>query len=1050
MFSVRSIRTRILVGFLLVLATVAALSVAVWRASGELEAALSAEAASQRFAQQSGAVRTTLLEARLGVAEYLLSGGIAERDALEAITGQLERAASAAEESRPASVPQGRLALGVQVRAMLVSVAEAIEQRRAAAARLDDAAAVLNNSATTLAEAAARTGDRSLAEPASSLLSAVSRALRAAAHFTVLGEAPQATIAIFEANRARTLLDEWLNVASSPPRIQRVAAATSAALDVFTTATDNLGVALQSRGERLVGLAEASTRLAAATDQASLAIATERQQRRAAILQAQAGLRTTVTWATAAVGLFGMFVTIGLVLSITRSTQRLAAAMASIATGTLDRTAPDTGKDELGQLLVATELMRGRVQAMVECEVEERRSAQNRLIDALEGSREGVVLVDCAGRLVLVNSQMQRFHPSETKLLQTGAAFAAFTAALGASAAFEADAADVPELELADGRWVRVSRSATQDGGFVAITSDITALKQREAELRETNLRFDAALANMSQGLALFDAEHRLQVSNRRLAEICRLPVECLRPGVTLRQLVDVSVTAGNYGERAASDVQADYLAMFMQVRKATAIQTYSDGRVVAISHEPMEGGGWVATFDDITERRQTEAKIAYLAHHDALTGLPNRVLLHERLNQAIAQLGRGSAFALLCLDLDNFKCVNDTLGHPVGDKLLQAVADRLGSCVRETDTVARLGGDEFAIVQVDIAGPEHAGELAGRVVAALSRPYDIEGQQVTVGASVGIAVAPGDGSNWDTLLKNADMALYRAKSDGKGVHRWFEPGMNARLQQRRRMELELRQALTNGELELFYQPLVSLASDRVSSFEALLRWRHPEHGLVSPGDFIPLAEETGLIVPIGEWVLRQACADAAAWLGGIKVAVNVSAIQFRNSRLVEAVGDALAESGLQAQRLELEVTESVLLHDGEATLATLHQLRRLGVRIALDDFGTGYSSLSYLRSFPFNKLKIDQSFVRDLAQTAEAAAIVRAVTQLGTALGMSITAEGIETEEQLAYLCDEACTEGQGYLFSRPVPADAIPALLERLSTPHGGAVTRNSFEIA
>jgi predicted signal transduction protein with EAL and GGDEF domain len=393
---------------------------------------------------------------------------------------------------------------------------------------------------------------------------------------------------------------------------------------------------------------------------------------------------------------------------------------------------------------------------------------------------------------------------------------------------------------------------------------------------------------------------------------------------------------------------------------------------------------------------------------------------------------------------------VNDTLGHPVGDKLLQAVADRLGSCVRETDTVARLGGDEFAIVQVDIAGPEHAGELAARVVAALSRPYDIEGQQVIVGASVGIAVAPGDGSNWDTLLKNADMALYRAKSDGKGVHRWFGPGMDARLQQRRRMELELRQALTNGELELFYQPLVSLASDRVSSFEALLRWRHPEHGLVSPGDFIPLAEETGLIVPIGEWVLRQACADASAWLGGIKIAVNVSAIQFRNSRLVEAVSDALAGSGLQAQRLELEVTESVLLHDGEATLATLHQLRRLGVRIALDDFGTGYTSLSYLRSFPFDKLKIDQSFVRDLAETTEAAAIVRAVTQLGTALGMSITAGGIETEEQLAYLRDEACTEGQGYLFSRPVPADAIPVLLERLSTPHGGAVARNSFEIA
>ncbi|WP_428483779.1 EAL domain-containing protein [Rhodopila sp.] len=1044
MFSVRSIRTRILVSFLLMLATVVALSLAVLRASGELEAALSADATSQRFAQQSGAVRTILLEARLGVANYLLSGGTAERDALEATTSRLERAAALADESRPVSLPQGRLALGVQVRAMFLSVAEAIEQRRAAAARLSDAAAVLNNSATTLAETAARVGDRSLAEPASSMLSAISRALRAAAYFTVLDEASQAAIATTEATRAGTFLDGWLNVPSSPPRIQRVAAATSAALDLFKAATDNLGVALRSREQRLAGLAEASDRLAATTAQASLAIAAERQQRRTAILRAQAELRTTVTWATIAVGLFGLSITIGLVLSITRSTRRLATAMASIATGTSDRTVLSVGKDELGQLLVATEAMRARVQAMVECEVEERRSAQTRLVDALEGSREGIVLVDSAGRLVLVNSQMSRFHPGETTLLQSGADFAAFAVAIGAPAVFEADAPDVPEIRLGDGRWVRVSRSATQDGGFVAITSDITALKQREAELRETNLRFDAALANMSQGLALFDAEHRLQVSNRRLAEIWQLPASSLQPGVTMRHLLDLSVKGGNHGKRAVSEVQASYLAMVTQARKSTVVQTFGNGRVVAVSHQPLQDGGWVATFDDITERRQSEARIVFLAHHDALTGLPNRVLLRERLDQAIAQLGRGTVFALLCLDLDNFKTVNDTLGHPVGDKLLQAVADRLGFCVRETDTVARLGGDEFAIVQVGITAPEDAGELAGRVVATLSRPYDIDGQQVIVGASVGIAVAPGDGSNWDKLLKNADMALYRAKSDGKGLHRWFEQEMDARLQQRHRLEWELRQALPNNELELFYQPLVNLASDRVSSFEALLRWRHPQRGLVSPGEFIPLAEETGLIVPIGEWVLRRACADAASWPDGIKVAVNVSAIQFRSSRLAEAVNDALTDAGLPAQRLELEVTESVLLRDSDATLATLHQLRRLGSRIALDDFGTGYSSLSYLRSFPFDKLKIDRSFVRDLADNPEAAAIVRAITQLATALGMTIAAEGIETEAQLACLRKEACTEGQGYLFSRPVPADVVSTLLERLSPLNGVARAR------
>jgi len=861
----------------------------------------------------------------------------------------------------------------------------------------------------------------------------VSRIIGASARFGVSEGAASIAIVASETARVRSLLGESLDLAGSPPRIRRLSVVTAEALNVLTAAIGQWNSALQKRGERLASLSAASDRLVSATEKASLAIAAERRQRRAEILQAQARLRATVIWATAAAGLVGLSITTALVLSITRSTQSLAAAMEDIAAGTLDHAIPNGSSDELGQLLAATKLMRDRVQTRVEHEIEERRSAQKRLVDALESSQEGVVLVDSTGHLVIVNSQMARFYPTATDLLQPGAAFVAFAAATGAAAVLEADLGNAPEIPLADGRWVRVSRSATQGGGFVAITSDITALKQREAELRETNLRFDAALAAMSQGLALFDAGQRLQVSNRRMAEICGIPTQFLRPGVTLKELVDESVAVGNYGEQAASDVHADYLAVIARAQKATLNKTFSDGRVVAISHEPLESGGWLLTYDDITDRRRTEVQVAYMAHHDALTGLPNRVLLRERLDHAVAQLGRGHDFAVLCLDLDKFKPVNDTLGHPVGDKLLQAVAERLGACVRETDTVARLGGDEFAIVQIGFAGPEDAGKLAERIVEAIGRPFDIDGHRVTIGTSIGIAVAPHDGHDWETLLKNADIALYRAKSGGRGVYCSFEQGMDAQLHRRHRLEQELRQALPNGELEVFYQPLVSIASERVVDFEALLRWHHPERGLVPPSEFIPIAEETGLIIPIGEWVLRQACADAAFWAAGINVAVNISATQFGNSHLLEAVVDALAASGLEARRLELEVTESVLLLDESE--AMLHQLRRLGIRIALDDFGTGYSSLNYLCRFPFDKLKIDQSFVRDLARTAEAATIVRAIIDLGIGLGMRITAEGVETQEQLDCLRDAGCMEVQGYLFSRPVRSGAISALLDRFN---------------
>jgi diguanylate cyclase (GGDEF)-like protein len=385
----------------------------------------------------------------------------------------------------------------------------------------------------------------------------------------------------------------------------------------------------------------------------------------------------------------------------------------------------------------------------------------------------------------------------------------------------------------------------------------------------------------------------------------------------------------------------------------------------------------------------------------------------------------------VLCLDLDHFKSVNDTLGHPVGDELLRAVSQRLTQCLGGDDVVARLGGDEFAVIQMAIGAPNDAGTLASQLIEVVSRPYDIAGHEVLIGVSIGIAVAPGDGVTADELLRNADLALYRAKAEGRGAFHFFEPEMDRQVQARRALEIDLRKAYSNDEFELYYQPLVNLESGEVSGFEALLRWHHPERGMVSPVEFIPLAEEIGLIVQIGEWVLRQACAEAATWPDDIKVAVNLSPVQFRSRTLVQVVLSALAYSRLSPDRLELEITESVLLGDNEANLATLHQLRELGARISMDDFGTGYSSLRYLRSFPFDKIKIDQSFVRDMVERPDCVAIVRAVAGLGLSLGIATTAEGVETQAQLQRVRAEGCTEVQGYLFSRPIPASGIAAVL-------------------
>ncbi|HEX7790678.1 MAG TPA: EAL domain-containing protein [Afipia sp.] len=447
----------------------------------------------------------------------------------------------------------------------------------------------------------------------------------------------------------------------------------------------------------------------------------------------------------------------------------------------------------------------------------------------------------------------------------------------------------------------------------------------------------------------------------------------------------------------------------------------------------PFDGrDSFLVSAVDITERRKAEARIAYMAHHDALTNLPNRVMFQERLRQDLER-GRpvSRRVAVFCIDLDLFKNVNDSFGHPTGDRLLAMVADRLRASLRPDNLAARLGGDEFAMIFEAGDSLHDISDYASLLIEILSAPYDVDGREIVIGASIGIAISPGDGDTGEELLRNADMALYRAKSEGGGVHHFFEKEMDRQAQKRRDMEIDLRRALANGEFELHYQPLVDLEQDRIVAFESLLRWNHPVKGMISPADFIPIAEDIGLIVPLGDWVLRQACMQAAQWPSEIKVAVNLSPIQFRNRNLPQTVFTALAQSGLSPLRLELEITESIFLADSEANIAILHQLREFGVRISMDDFGTGYSSLSYLRSFPFDKIKIDRSFVRDLAERPDCVAIVRAISGIGRSLNISTTAEGVETMDQLDRLRSEGCTEVQGFLFSAARPASEVEALL-------------------
>jgi diguanylate cyclase (GGDEF)-like protein len=587
-------------------------------------------------------------------------------------------------------------------------------------------------------------------------------------------------------------------------------------------------------------------------------------------------------------------------------------------------------------------------------------------------------------------------------------------------------------------------RLANRTRKFEEIISQLSRARQQvegsQRELQEQKLRLDTAINNMGEGLCMFDAEKRLVVCNDRYAKMYRLPPELLRPGTPHHEIITHRIASGIL-KGATSDKAAQQLISTLAALPADAtssrIDELADGRLIRVTRQPMAGGGWVATHLDVTEQLRSEAKITYMAQHDTLTDLPNRLLLRERLEHDLAITSRGgSDLAVLMLDLDRFKEVNDTLGHPAGDALLQAVAARLRGCVRETTFIARLGGDEFAVIEYVTNAAIEAAALADRIRMALFEPFDLGDHQVTTGTSIGIAIAPGDGNDSEKILKSADLALYSAKSGGRGTCRFFEPELDQLMHARRNLERDMRSALLNGEFELHYQSFVDVKSGEICGCEALLRWHHPQRGLVMPTEFIPLAEETGLIVPIGERVLRTACAEAAKWPVNFKIAVNLSPAQFRSKKLVPVVLDALASSGVTPQRLELEVTETVIMHDSEAVFAAVGQLHKLGVRIALDDFGTGYSSLSFLQKFSFDKIKIDRSFVNELSGANEESRLfARAVVRFAVSLGKTTTAEGVETKEQLDILRAEACVEMQGYYVSRPIPGPEVAQMLQGLA---------------
>ncbi len=591
-----------------------------------------------------------------------------------------------------------------------------------------------------------------------------------------------------------------------------------------------------------------------------------------------------------------------------------------------------------------------------------------------------------------------------------------------------------------DGHWIWIkSRGRAverfEDGRparVIGTDTDITRQKELELELESNLALLNTTFDNFPGGISLVDADLNLQMANAGYYEILGLDKQEFPFGTPLKSIIEHLARTGYYGEGDFDKIVSGRVANAgRRERQTHEREMPNGGRIIQFKRSPLLNGGFVQTMEDVTERRLSEQRIRHLARHDPLTDLPNRLRFQDEMRRVEAAIKRGDTVAIMSIDLDRFKSINDTLGHAVGDAVLKQFATKLTSVLREGDVAARLGGDEFAVLAPSIDEPAHAANIAARLISLFSEPVDVDGHRVMIGASVGIAVAPHDGVETDALMKNADLALYRAKADGRGAYHFFEKGMDEALQRRRKIEAGLKHALEEDRLRLVYQPVLNLQDLKILGFEALLRWDTPDGEDIGPSDFIPVAEDTGLIIPIGEWVLRQACEAAAGWPTDVGVSVNLSPVQFRAKNLIEIVSSALEESGLAPERLELEITESLLLSDDKHTLGAMQDLRALGVRISMDDFGTGYSSLSYFRTFPFDKIKIDRSFISELGERADNLAIITAVIELSRTLGMVTTAEGIETEEQMNLLRAEGCEEAQGFLFSPPLPANAVAGLL-------------------
>jgi diguanylate cyclase (GGDEF)-like protein len=677
----------------------------------------------------------------------------------------------------------------------------------------------------------------------------------------------------------------------------------------------------------------------------------------------------------------------------------------------------------------------------------------NRQIDclyqALNHMSQGLCVFDANERLLFCNEQYLTIYGFDRAVVRPGISYREildYAVKQGKHANLESEElydrcialvrAQRPtshRLHLSDGQVVETTFRHIADGGWVAVHEDVTLRIREQIALHERNLLLDATLENMAHGLCAYDSGLRLIFANRAYLEIYGLGADDAKPGVTLLDLMRASIGRGiHVAGVTAEQMFADYKRRLIECQESALYRELADGRVIAVRHRPMINGGWVGTYEDITERRRYEAHIARLARLDTLTELPNRLMFREQMDEALARIDSGQSFAILCVDLDNFKAVNDTLGHLVGDKLLQNVGARLRSVIGDGDIIARLGGDEFAILRRG-NDPDSVARLAQGLIDAMSKHSFIEGHEISIGLSAGIVIAPDDGNECDQLMRYADLALYRAKAEGRNTYRFYKPEMSAKMQSRHLLELDLRRALQAGEFGLVYQPQVTLATNELAGLEVLMRWAHPKRGAVSPEEFIPIAEDTGLIASFGAWVLHQACAEAVRWPDEIRVAVNLSPAQLRDHGFMATVKRALAETGLPAQRLELEITERVLMQNDEAVLSVLHHLRSCGIRIALDDFGTGYSSLNYLRSFPFDRIKIDRSFAADTHRSRGGEAIIQAIATLGASLGIDTTAEGVETSEQLDAMRRAGCTEVQGFLLSRPRPASELPAVFSQ-----------------